>query len=740
MEQKAVIIVESPAKAKKIQDIVGERFRVLASYGHVRDLPPKPGSVIPEQDFHMLWEPIKNSEKHIQSLEGAITAASRLLLATDPDREGEAISWHLVQELKKRGAIGDATKLCRIYFTEVTEKALTDAINNPRMVDQNLVDAYLARRALDYLFGFHLSPILWRKLPGANSAGRVQSATLRIICEREEEIEKFKPEVYWTVENTYRMSNGEQVNANLIQVDGKEVPKRGYESQEEATTLCERILSSSFKVKEVTERDIKRHPAPPYITSTLQQDSNSKLGYGASKTMQIAQQLYEGGFITYMRTDSPLVCTEAIHNIRRTIEDMLDSSYLPASPKVYKSKVKNRQEAHEAIRVTNPELASNTLASRGFDAQAIALYDLIRKRTLASQTESAVLKNINVMFANEDENLLLRATCNKLVFAGHLAFSKEIPEDIESKSFDMMMGLEMGTSVSILSSHSKSHKTHPPARFTEGTLVKTMEELGIGRPSTYAPTIKLLKARGYIKSIRQRLYAIPLGRILTSFLCRYMPNYVDYNFTSRMESEFDTISSGDQDWRDVLTEFWTSFEQDSALLSEIKATEIINNLNENLDDLLSQPSVDSITGKVHKGRECPSCGHPLSIKLSHKGGPFIGCSQYPNCSYSRSIPAADEHIPTSEEDIGHAYKSMNVAEKYGMRGSVRLLGIDPEADKEIFVRQGPYGPYIQSGTDRDLNMKRVPLPKVRLSALSNFDSRINCKCGVNFCRMLNHGH
>ena len=712
-----VMLVESPAKAKKIQEFLGGKFRVLASYGHVRDLSPKSGSVQPEQNFEMRWDTLRNAEKHIRILQDALAqneATTVLYMATDPDREGEAISWHMIQELQHRGALSGVDKVHRVSFTEVTKPAVLHALEEPREINEKIVQAYLARRALDYLLGFHLSPILWRKLPGAASAGRVQSVALRMVCEREEEIENFNQALYWTVHGLLGVQGGSHVQADLFKYMGESVPATGYSSEEEALKISHLIKKSQFVVKAANERKTSRQPSGPFTTSTMQQEANKTLGFGATKTMQLAQELYEGGLITYMRTDSLAISNSAREKIQDALQSAFGEEFVSSSPRTYHTKKRSlSQEAHEAIRPTDPLVSLHSVSHKGYSPAAVKLYGLIRSRALASQSTNAISTNVQVIFESTDGNLELKATASKTEFPGFLAV-QERDEDIKESilAYNDLAALKQGAMVDVVSSSAEKHATKPPPRYTEGSLVKQMEEYGIGRPSTYAPTLKLLYARNYIKSTRKRLYAEPIGRILTCFLKQYAPEYVDYEFTSNLEESFDRISNGEEDWIKVMRSFWEEFEQTTCELSNLSGTEVLEKLNKSLSRYLFREKLESITGNPEGGTQCPKCKQQLSLKLSHKGGPFIGCSSYPECSYTRSLPTNDdEHIPTAVEDLGNAFKSMNVAEKYGMRGPVRFLGNHPESNLEIFVRQGPYGPYIQLGPDKEPGMKRVPLPK-----------------------------
>jgi DNA topoisomerase I len=852
----AVLLVESPAKAKKIQEYLGPEYRVIASYGHIRDLPAKTGSVNPEEGFEMRWELADGARARVTDIAKAVKEAPRVYLATDPDREGEAISWHLVEELKNRGAIlsktkngdvgggnGDGSLVVvpqRITFTEVTKSAIEAALAAPREVSIPLVEAYMARRALDYLFGFNLSPLLWRKLPGARSAGRVQSVALRLIADREAAIEAFTPQQYWTlhaqVDVTHSDSDSKKampVLANLTSVDGHAPPSPGFLDVSIAENIRTRIDQSQFSVAAVSKKETTRNPPPPFTTSTLQQEANKRLGWGAARTMQYAQKLYEAGIITYMRTDGVSISPQAIEKIQSAILQLHGQSFLPEKPRFYSSKSKNAQEAHEAIRPTNFSRPPSTLVPQGIEAPALQLYSLIWSRALASQMASVRIQNVGADFVNEDKSLKLRSTASHTLFPGYLAAygfgggsggggsgsgsnsgraaaaSAAFDNDDEastdslntnsitkSSSTQFLSGEQAASALSQLLENSPvfvhdpeaaGHETRPPGRFTEGTLVKALEEAGVGRPSTYAPTLKLLQARKYVRKEGRALHPEPLGRVLSSFLCLYFPTYVDPAFTSRMEEELDLVSAGKESWKELLGEFWGPFHQRVGELANLTGTEVIDALNEELEILLfgkkgeereegknnddnllqsgandgeaslntnslssassssaaSDNSLETsenqeVTSQVDvispPGKACPSCGKPLSLKLSHRGGPFIGCTAYPECKYTRqagidlfgdtlngsgtseSSTNGNDNATTNSAADGSSdgnlknLNSQEVAEQYGLRGPARFIGKDSR-DKPIFLRQGPYGPYAQLGTDTDHEMRRAPLPK-----------------------------
>lgn len=741
----AVMLVESPTKAKKIQEYLGPDFQVLASYGHIRDLPAKSGSVRPEEDFAISWHLDEAASSRLNGIISALRSARKLILATDPDREGEAISWHILDELKSRGALHPGLQAERITFTEVTRSAIYDALKSPRELSVPLVDAYMARRALDYLFGFTLSPLLWRKLPGARSAGRVQSVALRLVCEREAAIEAFVSQKYWTVHACVCLSPGSQpLEATLTLVDGSSPPRPGFLCEQEAEDVVRRIELAEFEVSSVRQREVFRHAPPPFVTSTLQQECNRRLNFGASRTMQLAQKLYEAGIITYMRTDGTNMAPQALTALRAVLHDEYGAEYVPNTPNYYASKVKNAQEAHEAIRPTDPTLSPGDLVAKGFEPAAVSLYEIIRARALASQTVDARVQQIGVDFVSKDTTLVLRCTASNVVFPGYFALydSKTFEhksvqdidgdedEDAEDAGASLMAVqalalLRQGDPVQIHSPASKQSQTKPPGRFTEGSLIKAMEAAGVGRPSTYAPTIRLLQSRRYISKQRRSLQAEPLGRILSAFLCKYFPKYVDYGFTSNLEDGLDDVSKGALAWKELLGEFWGPFQKRVDELGNLSGTEVIEMLNEELRSFLfggnsTFTTADEVPTAVH-APACPSCGSQLSLKMSHRGGPFIGCSSYPECKYAIGIRDMASDEPEEDGDDSSSgtknplkgllsVKGLETAEKYGMRGAAHFLGLHTSG-KEVFLRRGPYGTYVQLGRDSDPSMRRAPLPK-----------------------------
>ncbi len=697
-----VVVVESPAKAKTINKYLGSGYRVLASMGHVRDLPPKNGSVDPEADFAMLWQVDGRGEKHLKEIAQAVKGAEQLILATDPDREGEAISWHIAEELRRRKVLAK-TDVQRIVFYEITKKAVQEAMAHPRELNRELIDAYLARRALDYLVGFTLSPILWRKLPGSRSAGRVQSVALRLICEREAEIEVFKAQEYWSVEA--RMANGkdEAFTARLTHLKGEKLDKLSL-GDEAAAKAAVGILESApgFHVISVQRKEARRNPYPAFTTSTLQQEASRKLGFGTSRTMRLAQQLYEGielggetvGLITYMRTDGVTVAGEAIAGARQVIAERFGSSYLPASPRIYKTKAKNAQEAHEAIRPTSLSRAPRDMARHLNDDQR-KLYDLIWTRMLASQMESARLDQVAVDIDTQDGDARLRANGSVLVFPGFLAVYKEGRDDAKNNGDDTdgdrrLPQIAEGETIARREVLSEQHFTQPPPRYSEASIVKKFEELGIGRPSTYASIIQVLQDRNYVRLEKRRLQPEDRGRVVTAFLSNFFKRYIEYGFTADMEEQLDDISGGRKEWKEVLQLFWNDFSAAVAGTKDLSITAVIDALDEDLGPHffprdLENPDKDP--------RLCRACGTGrLGLRLGRTGG-FIGCSNYPECRYTRSLAMAGE----GEE---------------GEFAGPKELGLDPGTGLMVTLRKGPFGLYVQLGEPEGKEKpKRSSLPK-----------------------------
>jgi DNA topoisomerase-1 len=684
-----LVIVESPAKAKTINKYLGEDYMVIASFGHVRDLPAKNGSVDPEHDFAMQWEIGDRAHKPLSEIIAKAKQVDTVYLATDPDREGEAISWHIHEYLKEKN-IAKNVAIKRVMFHEITKTAIQEAFKHARDVDKNLVDAYLARRALDYLVGFTLSPVLWRKLPGSRSAGRVQSVALRLICERESEIEVFKPEEYWSIETILATKENKSFTARLSQLDGKKIDKMTIKSQMTAETAVARIKDGSYTVGTIEKKQSKRNPYPPFITSTLQQEASRKLRFGATKTMRTAQRLYEGveidgeatGLITYMRTDGITLSQEAIESARKLIKNKFGDAYLPSAPRAYKSKVKNAQEAHEAIRPTDMFRTPESVASY-LNEDELKLYDLIWKRTVACQMESAVLDQVAVDIKNADGKVVLHATGSIIAFDGFLKVYREDIED-EEKDSDKetddqerrLPPLKEGDALKLEEVVPNQHFTQPPPRFTEASLVKKMEELGIGRPSTYASIIQVLQDRDYVKLDQRRFIPESRGRIVTAFLINFFKQYVEYNFTADLEEQLDEISSGDIAYKKVLHDFWTAFSDAIGKTKDLTITNVIDALDHDLEVLL-YPEAGTPQARV-----CPVCKTgKLSLKLG-KFGAFVGCSAYPECRYTRPVLS-------SGASGGDAQESGHIEPK--------LIGLDPVTQMPITLRHGPYGAYIQLG-------------------------------------------
>jgi DNA topoisomerase-1 len=681
-----VLVVESPAKAKTIGKYLGPGFTVLASYGHVRDLPAKDGSVRPDEDFAMDWEVDSASQKRIDAIAKAVTKGGKLYLATDPDREGEAISWHVLDILARKKALQDVD-VKRVTFNAITKQSVLDAVAHPRDLDQPLIDAYLARRALDYLVGFTLSPVLWRKLPGSRSAGRVQSVALRLICEREAEIEVFKTREYWTVDALFGTAKKQTLKARLTHLDGRKLEKFDLDTQERAEQAKHEIERRAFAVSAIDRRQVRRNPLPPFITSTLQQEASRKLGVGAATAMRIAQRLYEGvdiggetvGLITYMRTDGVQLAPEAIGQTRRLIETKYGPSYLPQAPRVYTSKAKNAQEAHEAIRPTDLFRLPQDVAAY-LDKDQLGLYELIWKRTVASQMESAVLDQVTVDIASADKAVQLRTTGSVVRFNGFLTLYDEGRDEKSEEDENATILPDVGENEALDRREviPEQHFTEPPPRYSEASLVKKLEELGIGRPSTYASIIEVLQRRNYVKIDRKRFIPEDRGRIVTAFLQTYFPRYVEYNFTAHLEEELDDISDGKMDWRQVLRDFWQPFSVAVGDTKELRVKEVLDKLDEELGPHFF-PANDN-GGK--SPRDCPSCANGrLGLKLG-KFGAFIGCSNYPECKFTRKLGIVDP-----EKD---AQSGANL-------DGPKILGTDPATSKVVTLRNGPYGLYVQLG-------------------------------------------
>ncbi|MFC3569880.1 type I DNA topoisomerase [Paracoccus simplex] len=675
-----VVVVESPAKAKTINKYLGDDYTVLASFGHVRDLPPKDGSVDPEADFAMKWEVASDSRKHVKAIKDALAADPNLILATDPDREGEAISWHLLETLAP--ALKKGAEVSRVTFNAITKSAVTEAMANPRQIDQPLVDAYLARRALDYLVGFNLSPVLWRKLPGAKSAGRVQSVALRIIVDREMEIEAFKAREYWSVHARLATPRGDEYDAAMTVFGGKKLERFDIATAEQAKLAVAAITSRDLRVASVAAKPASRNPWPPFMTSTLQQEASRKLGLGARACMSAAQRLYEAGYITYMRTDGIDMAPEAVMAARDAIKARFGAEYLPKSPRMYKNKAKNAQEAHECIRPTDMMLSPDRLPVSDKDQKA--LYDLIWKRTLASQMESARMERTTVELASADGQMGLRANGQVMLFDGFLRVYDQGRDDEEDEDSRRLPLIHEGEAAEKRAVTPEQHFTQAPPRYTEATLVKRMEELGIGRPSTYASIIGTIQDRDYVRKEQNRLIPEDKGRLVTIFLQKYFPRYVSYDFTANLEGELDDISSGERAYREVLRRFWRDFSIALEGTSELRITEVLEAIDEALAPHLYPPRPDG-----SDPRECPLCHKGrLHLKTARSGGAFIGCSTYPDCRFTRPISSPDAEV------VGDT-----------------VLGVD-QGD-EISLKNGRFGPYVQRGeaTAEQPKPPRASIPK-----------------------------
>ena len=690
-----LVVVESPAKAKTINKYLGSDYKVLASYGHIRDLPSKDGSVNPDNDFAMTWEFSPVGKKHLNDIIAALKDCDTLILASDPDREGEAIAWHILEELKEKKKL-TGKKVERVVFHEITKSAVKEGIENPREIDQDLVSAYMARRALDYLVGFNLSPILWRKLPGSKSAGRVQSVALRLICDRENEIDKFKAEEYWTIDVDLLTAQKAEMLTHLINLDGKKLDKFTLNSEEKALAAKAKIEAQNFAISNVERKKASRYPAPPFTTSTLQQEAARKLRFSAQKTMQVAQKLYEAGIITYMRTDAVNLSKEAIKACREAIEKYFGANYLPKTAKEYKNKTKNAQEAHEAIRPSDVMNTPKKMELK-LDSEAYKLYELIWKRTVACQMNPAILDRVVVDAKSADGKILLRANGQVIQFDGFLKLYQESKDDSDDDDENTILpNVETGESVEKKEIKPSQHFTTPPPRFTEASLVKKLEELGIGRPSTYANIIAVLQERKYVKVEKLRFIPEDRGRIVTVFLENFFKKYVEYDFTAQMEEFLDDVSAGAMQWKKLLAGFWAKFIKNIDEVKPLQLTEVINKVDEALSAHLFPPREDGSDPRV-----CPQCGKGrLSIKFG-KFGAFLGCSNYPECSYTK--PLTD----TKEEE----QEAANASAQKLASGEDKILG--QMNGQNVYLRKGPYGYYVQLG-DAAGNLekpKRCSLPK-----------------------------
>lgn len=709
-----VVVVESPAKAKTINKYLGPGYKVLASFGHVRDLPAKDGSVLPDQDFEMFWEVDTASQKRMKDIADAVKSSDGLFLATDPDREGEAISWHVLDLLKKKKVIGDKP-VKRVVFNAITKKAVLDAMANPRDIDTPLVDAYLARRALDYLVGFNLSPVLWRKLPGARSAGRVQSVALRLVCDRETDIERFVAEEYWNISALLKTPRGDEFEAKLVSHQGKRMQRNSLTNGEQAAGIKTLLEGAAFAVDSVEAKPVKRNPGPPFTTSTLQQAASSKLGFSASRTMQVAQKLYEGidiggetvGLITYMRTDGVQMAPEAIEAARSAVADQFGPRYVPEKARIYSTKAKNAQEAHEAIRPTDFNRSPDKVR-RFLDADQLRLYDLIWKRGIASQMASAEIERttVEILADNKGDKAGLRAVGSVIRFDGFIAaYTDQREEGEPAEDGDDEDGRlpEINAREALAKNkiNASQHFTEPPPRYSEASLIKKMEELGIGRPSTYAATLKTLSDREYVIMDKRKLIPHSKGRLVTAFLENFFTKYVEYDFTADLEEKLDKISAGELNWKDVLRDFWQNFFAQIEDTKELRVTNVLDALNEALAPLVFPKREDGSDPRI-----CQVCGTGnLSLKLG-KYGAFVGCSNYPECNYTRQL--------TSE---GGAEAEANGSNE------PRALGKDPVTEEEITLRSGRFGPYVQRGDGKEA--KRSSLPKGWAPADIDFEKALS---------------
>ncbi len=703
-----IVIVESPAKAKTINKYLGASYEVVASFGHIRDLPAKNGSVDPDANFKMIWEIDPKASARLNDIARSVKDADKLILATDPDREGEAISWHVLEVLKQKRALKDQP-VERVVFNAITKQAVTEAMKHPRQIDGALVDAYMARRALDYLVGFTLSPVLWRKLPGARSAGRVQSVALRLVCDRELEIEQFVPREYWSLIATLATPRGDTFEARLVGADGKKIQRLDIGSGAEAEDFKKAIEAANFTVSSVEAKPARRNPQAPFTTSTLQQEASRKLGFAPAHTMRIAQRLYEGiniggettGLITYMRTDGVQIDGSAITQARKVIGDDYGKDYVPDAPRQYQTKAKNAQEAHEAIRPT--DLARRPAELRKhLDPDQARLYELIWIRTIASQMESAELERTTVDIAAKAGSRLLelRATGQVVKFDGFLKLYQEgIDDAADDDESRRLPAMSEGEALARRDLSVTQHFTEPPPRFSEASLVKRMEELGIGRPSTYASILQVLKDRGYVRLDKKRLHGEDKGRVVVAFLESFFTRYVEYDFTASLEEQLDRISNNEISWQQVLKDFWTDFIGAVDDIKDLRVAQVLDVL-----DAMLGPHIYPAREDGGDPRQCPSCGTGRLNLKAGKFGAFVGCSNYPECRYTRPL-AAD-----------------------GDAGGDRVLGKDPQSGLEVAVKSGRFGPYIQLGEPKDYEEgekpKRAGIPKGMSPGDMEFDLAI----------------
>ncbi|BBN03721.1 DNA topoisomerase I [Marchantia polymorpha subsp. ruderalis] len=723
VEEKSVVVVESPAKAKTIQKYLEGKYVVLPSFGHVRDLAAKAGSVRPDEDFKMVWEVPSSARQHLNAIKAAVKGANSLVLASDPDREGEAIAWHVLEMLKMEGSVKSDLKVRRVVFNEITKAAVLRAMESPRDISTTLVDAYLARRALDYLIGFDLSPVLWRKLPGSKSAGRVQSAALRLVSEREMEMEAFVAREYWSIDVDVTVADsasavnkkGAKFLAKTTHVDGEKLSQFSLVSEEMARNVAARVQSARFAVSSVKKSMVRRNPPAPYITSTLQQDASNKLGFGATRTMALSQQLYEGvkldndeltGLITYMRTDGVQMSSEAVQNIRSLVAKRYGDDFVPPQPRQFSSRVKNAQEAHEAIRPTDIYRLPSMLV-HALEEDALRLYSLIWRRTVACQMEQAIFAQVVVDIKSDTEDLQMRASGSSLSYPGYLAAVKDeaaltsVKEESGEEDEDLevdegkLWSLEAGDLLNLIKVQPNQHFTEPPPRFSEGSLVKRLEELGIGRPSTYASTLRTLVLRNYVKIEKRRIFPEPRGRMVSSFLSHYFPKFADYEFTARLEEQLDEISAGRAEWKAILSDFWPEFHEGVIAVLKIPIEEVVDLLEEVFLKQFFSGSQD---------RVCPSCGEgKMGLKLSRFGaGYFLGCNRYPKCMYRTNLLSADG-VDSSDDEENSLMEVPTPS---------RILGVDPASGLEVALKTGPFGRYLQVGSgSKKQKPKRTAVPK-----------------------------
>ncbi|WP_297321944.1 type I DNA topoisomerase [uncultured Bartonella sp.] len=705
-----IVVVESPAKAKTINKYLGSNYKVLASFGHVRDLPAKDGSVLPDQDFAMKWDTSATGAKRLSEISKALKDADGLILATDPDREGEAISWHVLDVLQHKNLLKEKP-VKRVVFNAITKHAVLEAMAHPRDIDIPLVDAYLARRALDYLVGFTLSPVLWRKLPGARSAGRVQSVALRLVCDREAEIERFIQEDYWSIEAKLATMADEAFMAKLTSFNRKKLGKLDIKTSEQAENIRKMLDCADFRTISVEAKPTKRNPVPPFTTSTLQQAASSKLGFSASRTMQVAQKLYEGidiggettGLITYMRTDGVQMAPEAIEAARKAIDDTFGTKYVPEKPRFYSTKAKNAQEAHEAIRPTDFKRTPDDV-KKYLDSDQFKLYDLIWKRAIASQMKPADIERttVEIEAISGSDQARLRAVGSVILFDGFIAAYSEQKDDDASENEDSVRLPKMAADEKLkkLGIDAVKHTTEPPARYTEATLIKKLEELGIGRPSTYASTLGTLRDRDYVTIEKRKLIPQAKGRIVTAFLENFFNRYVEYDFTADLEEKLDLISDGKLSWKQVLHEFWDAFNASVADIQELRVSNVLDVLNDALAPFAFPPREDG-----SDPRSCPLCHDgKLSLKLGRYGA-FVGCSNYPECNYTRQL-GSEQH---SEGEIGQT-------------DGPTILGKDPKTGDDVALKTGRFGPYVECTYGGEV--KRAGLPKGWSPAEMNLDKAV----------------